>query len=795
VALRLHPVVKDLRRAPGFTALVVLTLALGIGATTAMFSVVDAVLLRPLPYPNVERFAEIWTQPVSGSRVPGVPEGAIVRLRQDLADVAEVEGYQMASATITGGREPDIVGAPAISPRLLALVGAVPFRGRLFTDDDLTSQTSSVIISYRHWATQFGGDPDIIGRVVEIDDQPHTVIGVMSPRTRYPEANAAIWRPLNLNSAQPSRRRVQTVTVRHPGVSVDQFNARLAAASAALVEAKLLTAEYRLVPDVLLQERFGRSDRRAFWLMFGAVSLVLLVACVNVSNLLLARASTRHGEFALRSALGAGRGRLVMSAFGECAVLAIAGGLAGIVVARLLLSLLLKILPPQLTYLSASASELDLRVLVFAAAISFAACVLAGFLPSWRASRADPIDAIKRHAQAVSGRDDVWQGILIAGQLSLVLVLLAGAGLLMRSFVRLTNVETGFKPENLILLDVELPTRRYAKPGSALSLLEDVERRIEADGNTKMTIGAGAPLTSPWISFDINPEAEGGLDVDFAGQIMPFLPVAPDYFQTIGVPILAGRSFTPNDPDDVIVINDKLARRYWGEVSPLGKRFRNNAEDAWKTVIGVVGDVKQMGLNDPTGHGMEYYAAHLRNRGGGNYSILVRTERSPDEAIAAVKQVVWSLDPRLAFSDVMPMTARIGESLYRQRFFLRLSTAFTLIATALAMIGVYGAFTYWVARRHRELAIRMAIGASPERVLGLVLARALRLAIGGVVVGLAIALAGAQVMKTMLFEIDPRDPATLSVVTVLLALAAIAACAIPAARAARVDPMTTLRAE
>ena len=795
MALRLHSVIRDLWRARAFSALVIVTLALGIGATTAMFSVVDAVLLRPLPYPNVDRFAEIWTQPAAGSRVPGVSEAAIMRLRQDLADVATVEGYQMGSATITGGREPDIVGAPTISPRLLTLVGALPFRGRLFTDDDLASQTRPVIISYRFWAAQFGSDPNIIGRAVEIDDQPHTVIGVMSPRTRYPEANAAIWRPLNLNFTQPSRRRVQTVAVRHPGVNADHFTARLAAASVALVEAKLLTEDYRLVPETLLQEKFGRSDQRAFWLMFGAVSLVLLVACVNVSNLLLARASTRHGEFALRSALGAARGRLVMSTFGECAVLAIAGGLAGVVLAQLLLSLLLQILPPQLTYLSASASELDLRVLIFAAAISFAACILAALLPSWRSSRTDPMNAIKRHAQAVRGRDDVWQGVLIAGQLSLVLVLLAGAGLLMRSFVRLTNVETGFKPENLILLDVELPTRRYAEAGSALHLLEDVERRLEADGMTKMTIGAGAPLTSPWIAFDIEPEAEGGLDVDFAGQILPFLPVAGDYFQTIGVPILGGRSFAADDPDDVIVVNDKLARRYWGDVSPIGKRFRNNAEDTWKTVIGVVGDVKQMGLNDPTGHGMEYYAAHPRNRGGGTYSILVRTERDPDQAIAAVKQVVWSLDPRLAFSDAMPMTARIGESLYRQRFFVRLSSAFTLVATVLAIIGVYGAFSYWVARRQRELAIRIAIGASPQTVVRTVLGRAMRLAAIGGAIGIAIALSGAQVIKSLLFEVDPRDPLTLLSVTVLLALAAVVACALPAARAARVDPMTTLRAE
>ena len=787
--------IREVLRSPALSALIALTLGLGIGATTAMFSVVDAVLLRPLPYPNVERFSEVWMQPAVGQGSPGVPEAAFVRLRQDLADIAQVEGYQMGSAVLFGGREPDIVGAPAVSPRLLELVGAVPIRGRLFINDDLTSQARTVIISARLWTTQFGSDPNIVGRVVEIDEQPHTVIGVMSPRTRYPEANAAIWRPMNPDFRPPTRRRVQTVVLRHAGVSVEQLAARLAQASTELTNAKLIPEGQLLKPDLLLQERFGRNDHRAFWLMFGAVSLVLLVACVNVSNLLLARASARQTEFALRSALGAGRARLAAAALAESAILAVAGGLIGVLIAQGLLTILLRILPPQLTYLTATASELDLRVLLFAGAISFLSCVVAGLLPGWRASRADPMDAIKRGSQSIGGGDDLWQGTLIAAQLSLVLVLLAGAGLLMRSFIRLTNVETGFDPANLISLDVELPTRRYTAPGSALRLLEDLEQRIEADGVTQMTIAGGAPLTSPAFSFNIKPEAEGGADVDFTGQIMPFIAVAPDYFQTIGVPVLAGRTFAADDPREVVVINDKLARRYWGDVSPIGKRFRRHQKDPWSTVAGVVGDVKQIGLNDPTGHGMEFYIPHRRDGGGGHYALLVRTTRDPDEAIAAVKQVVWSLDPQLPFSEAMTMTERIGESLYRQRFFVRLSSAFTLIATALAMIGVYGAFSYWVARRRRELAIRIAVGASPNHVVGMILRRVLKLALGGIVAGLAIVLAGAQVIKSMLFEIEPRDPATLLVVTMLLAVAALIACALPALRAVRVDPMTTLRAE
>lgn len=785
---------RSLRRTPAFTALVVLTLALGIGATTAMFSVVDAVLLRPLPYPNIERFAEIWTHLPSGSSFPGVAEAAMPRLRDALADIAEVEGYQMGSATITGGREPDIIGAPAISPRLLSLVGAIPLRGRLFTDDDIHGTPRRVIISYRLWMSLFGGADDIVGREVEIDDQPHLVVGVMSPRTRYPGANAGIWRPLDLTTAR-TRRRVQAVSLLQVGISKDEFAARLQTASGLLVETGLLAEGQVLKPDLLLQERFGRSDHRAFWLMFGAVTLVLLVACANVSNLLLARASNQSGEFALRSALGAGRTRLMAASFAECAILAVAGGVVGVAVARVLLSLLLRILPPQLTYLSANASELDVRVLLFAAALSALTCVLSGLLPIFRVSRADPLEALKQQSQTAVGRDDVWQGLLITAQLSLVLVLFAGAGLLMRSFLRLTNVDTGFDSSNLVLLDVELPTRRYQQPGAALQLLEDVERRLESTGDLQITIAGGAPLTSPAISLNIRPEAESGNDVDFNGLIMPWIEVAPDYFQTLGIPIVLGRTFGPDEPQDVVVVNDKLARRYWGDASPLGKRFRMHDNQPWRTVVGVVGDVRQMGLNDPTGHGMELYLPHPRNRGGGGYSLLVRSSRDADTVINMVKQTVWSLDARLPFSDAMTMSDRIGESLFRQRFFLRVSMAFTLVATVLTMVGVYGAFAYWMSRRRRDVAIRIAIGASPNAVVRSVIGKGLRLATAGAVAGLVIALAGARVMESLLFEIDSRDPLTLAAVTVLLGMVSVVACVVPALKASRVDPMTTLRAE
>ena len=784
--------IRDLLRAPGIAALAVFTLALGIGAATAMFSVVDAALLRPLPYPGVDRFAQLWTNR-QGPTSPGVVGIAMPILREQLAGIADVEGYQMGSATVSGGAEPELVGAPFISARMLTLVGATPALGRLFTDDDAVSATPPVIISHAFWMSSFGGAPDIIGREIELDESRHRIIGVMSPRVRFPETNAAIWRPLDLTPPKPSRQRVMAIAVRRAGVSSGQFTARLRAISAALVQSGLLPDGHFIYGDVLVQERFGRSNGRAYWLMFGAVMLVLLVGCVNVSNLLLARASNNHAQFALRTALGAGRGRLMASAIAECVMIGVAAGVSGILLARGLLDVLLAILPPQLTMLAANASTIDWRVLLFAAAVAMLACLLAGVIPIVRISRIDPLDALNRQRH-LHGRDELFQGVLISGQLALVLILLAGGGLLLRSFTRLANVDTGIDTRNVVVVEAALTSKQYVDAAATRQFLAEIEQRLEASGLMRVTYSGSTPVVGAGVYMNVTPEAEGGAALDFNGQILPTIEVAGDYFETLGIPILAGRTFAAGDPDDVLIVNDRLARAYWGDESPLGKRFRPSRDEAWRTVIGVVGDVRQMQLSDPTGHGMEIYRREASSRAGGFYSILARTTAPTATAINMIKQAVWSVDKRVPL-DAMTLNARFAESMFYQRFFLRLSVAFTLVATTLAVIGVYGAFAYWVARRKRELAIRMAIGASPERVVGSVLARALRLAAVGASIGLAVALAGAQVMKAMLFEIDPRDPATLAAVTILLGFAALAACAIPAVRAARVDPMTTLRAE
>lgn len=783
---------RSLHRAPAFTGLVVLTLALGIGATTAMFSVVDAVLINPLPFANADRLSEIWT--VSGSsRRPGGSTAVIQALRQEPAIFSAVEAYQFGAANVTGDGEPEIVGAPQLSPGLLSMLGPTPLLGRLFTQDDATAG-GVVILGERFWAARYGSDAAIIGRGIEIDGRPHRVVGVLPQRFKFPEANADLWLPLDVSAAaKPAR--VQVTAIRAAGVTPEQANHRLQALSPALRDSAAIGKADSLTTDLLLQQRFARQSGRALYLMFGAVALVLLVACVNVTNLLLVRSSSRHGELALMTALGAGRGQLVRLVLVESLVLALAGCAGGLLLARALLGVVLGMVPPRLTFLNTATAELDWRALLFAGAVASATCLVVGLLPAWRTARVDAIDALKQRAQGVIGsRDDWWQGALVVGQLALVLVLLAGSGLLLRSFARLVQVDPGYDVDRVSVAEIQLQGPRYAAPGASLGFMRELERKVEASGAIA-AISGGAPPTGGGFSFNITPEAEGGRTVDFSGITLPFGRVAPDYFETLGIAILQGRTFDAGDGADVVIVNDILARRFWGDASPVGRRFRTGPKQPWSTVVGVVADVKQMGPSDSMGEGMEFYQPFSPTGRTNFFALVVRSNGSPGVDQQMVKQRVWELDPKQPVLEIATMAERLGEAVAGPRFFLSLASAFAVTAGLLAAIGVYGVSAYWVSRRRRELAIRVALGASRDQVMAMVVTRSLRLATAGCIAGLGLAFWGAKALESMLFETDARDPVTFVAVTAALGLLALVASTLPAVKASRVDPMSVLRAE
>lgn len=783
---------RNLRRAPAFTGLVVLTLALGIGATTAMFSVVDAVLFNPLPFANADRLSEIWT--VSGGTPrPGGSTAVIQALRQEPAVFSAVEAYQMGAANVTGDGEPEIVGAPQLSPGLLSILGPTPVLGRLFTQDDATAG-GVVILSERFWAARYGSDPAIIGRVIEVDDRPHQVVGVLPQRFKFPEGNAALWRPLDVSgAAKPAR--VQVTAIRAAGVTPEQANDRLQALAPALRDSAAIGKTESLTTDLLLQQRFALRSSRALYLMFGAVMLVLMVACVNVTNLLLVRSSSRHGELALMTALGAGRGQLVRLILVESLVLALAGCAGGLLMARALLRIILGMVPPRLTFLNSATAVLDWRALLFAAAVASATCLVVGLLPAWRTARVDATDVLKQRAQGIIGsRDDWWQGALVVGQLALVLVLLAGSGLLLRSFARLVQVDPGYDVDAVSVAEIQLQGPRYAAPGASLAFMRELERKVEASGAVA-AISGGAPPTGGGFSFNITPEAEGGRAVDFSGITLPFGRVAPDYFETLGIAILQGRTFDAGDGADVVIVNDVLARRFWGDASPVGRRFRTGPKQPWSTVVGVVADVKQMGPSDAMGEGMEFYQPFRPADRTNFFALVVRSTGIPGVDQHMVKQRVWELDPRQPVLGVETMAERLGAAVAGPRFFLGLASAFAVTAGLLAAIGVYGVTAYWVSRRRRELAIRVAVGASRGQVMAMVMARSIRLATIGCVAGLGLAFWSAKLIESMLFQVDARDPMTFLAVTAALGLLALVATTVPALKASRVDPMSVLRAE
>lgn len=793
MALRLHPAINNLRRAPGFSALVVLTLALGIGATTAMFSVVDAVLIRPLPSPHAARLSEIWTLFEADARVPGGTGSVHAAIQQERELFDAVSGYQFGVGTLTGTPEPALLSFASLSPDIFGIFPTAPLVGRLLTAADVSSSEKVVLISETLWTRHFGRDPAVIDRFITIDDTPQRVVGVLPSRFKFPESTVDAWRPLRIVPGD-ARARVQLLVLRRPGVTTVQVNDRLKVLTASLQKSGALPRGQLLTTDEPVQVRIGRSGASALYLLLGAVGILLIVACVNVSNLMLVRASSRHSELALRAAIGAGRGRLLREAAVESLVLAILGGGLGLWTASGLLDVILGLTPDQLLMLARASDQLDARAVAFSIAVTATTCLVFGIVPAWRASRIDPIDALKQQSRSTAGRrDDWWQGALVSAQLALVVVLLAGAGLLLKSFIKLHQVDLGFRTEGLALMQLQLTAPRYTTPGAAVRFMQEVESRVEAQLGLPATVASSTPIGFG-IAFDVHPEAEG-ITPPAGTAIFGTSRVAPDYFAVFEIPLLAGRTFEASDGANALVVNEKVARQYWGETSPIGRRFRVDRNMPWSTVVGVTRDVKARGPIDAMEGGMEVYRP-LDLAGRSNYlTLAVPAGDRVEAALAGMRRILWDVDPLMPILSAVSIEDAIGDSIARERFVLSLSVAFTISAVVIAAVGVYGVSAYWVARRRRELAIRLAIGASPRMVARSVIGRSIKLTAVGATIGLAIAWSGARVIASLLFATDPRDPATFVVITIVLAGISILACVVPALKAARVDPMQALRSE
>jgi putative ABC transport system permease protein len=792
---------RMLLKQPGFTLIAVLTLALGIGANTAIFSVVNALLLRPLPFPDAERL--VWVEEVSkqtntSQAAWGGHFLAWQEQSQTLAGIAQIDG---ATWPLTGAGEPERVEVGRIPASFLPMLGVQPLiPGRNFSAvEDSPGDARVAILSHSLWQRRFGGAQDIVGRIVTLNDANFTVIGVLPANFRF-FYRYDVWVPLALDPQAEltgeKRSYQSTVALLKPGVSLEQAQMELDT----LLQRYEMTrpegrtrieSRTRLVP---LQEHFLGERRRPLLVLLGAVALVLLIACANVANLLLARAVKRQKELAIRAALGAGRLRLVRQMLTECLLLAVTGGAAGLLLAAWLTGLLGSLNSTN-TFGElgrVAAITIDWRVLGFTLLISLVTGLLCGLLPALQLSRPDLSGALKEGGRGSGFHSRGLRSALMVSEVALAIVLLIGAGLLIRSFVKLLDVDPGYRAENLLTARLALPPRYRDNP-QRVQFYEQVLQRLAAlPGVTSVGATSHLPLTGYNMGSTLRVEGRSPQP----GEQEPGAPVArvsPDYFRTMGISLRAGRLFNNGDTESapsVALLSETLARKLFPSDDPLGKRLAVGGLNA--TVIGVVSDIRYTGLDGEVEQAV-YLSYRQLPRAG--MALVLRSAMEPSSLAPALRKVLQEIDPALPIYDVMTMNERLSNSVAARRFNLLLLGGFAGLALLLAGVGVYGVISYVVTGRTHEVGIRMALGAQSADVLGLFIKQGMALVLLGVGVGLLAAFALTRLMESLLFGLTATDPLTFAAVAILLTAVAFVACYLPARRAVKVDPIIALRYE
>jgi predicted permease len=797
---------RMLRKNPGFTAVAVLTLALGIGANTAIFSVVYAVLLKPLPYTNPEQlFTAFQANAQQGIAETGCSYLNFEEWRAQNHVFSELAGIVAHQLTLTGRGEPSVVNTSVVTPELFALLDVKPLAGRiLFPQDGKQGAPPVVLVSEDLWRGRFGADPNIIGTSINLDQRPFTVIGIMPGAFRTPFfTKQEVWISLVqdpvFSTFMPKRGSLLLPVIGRlkPGVSVAQAQAEMDAISGRL--AAEFPAEnngwtVRLVP---LQKEIVGDVRTALLVLLGAVGLVLLIACANIANLLLTRATSRSKEIAVRTALGAGRVRIIRQLLSETAVLGLLGGAVGIALAYWGVKALSSLLPSSLPQMNPI--RVDYFVLGFALLLSAIAGLAFGLVPAMFAANADIQNALREGARSGESRNRRRaRSFLAVVEISLAMVLLVTAGLLLRSFARLTSVSPGFDAQHIVKADVSLPQFQYSTPQQWAAFSEELLARIQSDpGLQDSAVVVPRPIADRNVNlpFDIvgNPPSSAS-----ASRTASFVSVSPDYFRVMGIPLLAGRFFNQHDISSaprVSIISEAMARLYFPNQNPLGKQltfgFPPNGE-AMREIVGIVGNVRDVALGQNPG-AMMYVPFVQAPFWGAN--LVVKSTLSTSSVAAAIRQEVQKMDKDIPVTDVAKMPDLIDASVAQPRFRTFLLGLFAAMALVLAATGIFGVISYSVSRRTNEIGIRVALGASHNTILSMILRETLALTLAGLAVGLPCALAASHLVGHMLFNVSANDPATLAAVALSLAAVAALAGYIPARRAVRVDPMAALRYE
>ena len=796
--------IRVLLKNPGFTIVAIIALALGIGANTAIFSVVNTVLLRPLPYKNPERLVMVWEENSKQGFPRDTPAAANYIDWRDQNHVFEgMAAMTEISFNLTGTGEPERIDGQRVSGTLFQLLGVEPQLGRAFLpEEDRTGANRVVILSHGLWERRFGSDPTIIGRPINLDGQSFTVVGVMRRGFQFPSRTDQLWVPIAFSAKEAGQRGnhyLEVIARMKPGISLEQAQAEMTTIATRLQQQYPQTNTSIGAVITPLHEHVVGNIKPALLILLGAVAFVLLIACANVANLLLARAAVRQKEIALRLALGASRSRMTRQFLTESVLLSALGGGVGLVLAIVGLDLLKRFIPPNISQVQAIG--IDTKVLLFTILVSIATGLLFGLAPAVQMATSNLNNTLKEGGRdsAAGHHGNRIRGFLIISEVAVSFLLLIGAGLLINSFVRLRHVDPGFRSENLLTMKIALPETRYPDKQRRSLFFDELLRRVGTlPGVASAAVATNLPLTSTGNSVGVAIEGHADPAPDRVPIVITRV-VSPDYFKTMSIPLLEGRVFTEGDKADspsAVVISETTARLFWQGENAIGKHLkvgRSTSPNPWLTVVGIVKDVRQYELIiEPK---PQMYLPYQQAEFFEPRALVVRTNFDPLSLAATVRQTVWDIDKDQPVSDISSMEEIVSDSVARQRFSMLLLGVFAGLALVLAAVGIYGVMSYSVAQQTREIGIRMALGAQRSDVLKMTVGQGLRLVLTGVAIGLAAAFVLTRVMATLLFGVSPTDPLTFVSISIVLIGVAVLASYIPALRATRVDPMFALRYE